>query len=338
MTIKMVSIKILLWMIIYNMKRTSEIYLPVRGLRPFNADRNSFDPIRYTIRLERATNYIKERLPSNFTPLITLVPGSRGLDLITNHIDLVADPIDYNDIPGFPRSLHAQHDGKLHAGFLEKVPIIIMRRRHLYEEGDRPNLVTALKNITFPVYLAKFLGSKIYFATNAAGGLNLAYKVGDFMAIKTHLTRFFPDAAFGPPLPFEDRVHFPRQHTHYNPELRSVLRQAADNVDEKQSFREGVYAAITGRHFEAPPDSKLLRLLGVDAVGMSTVPEIQVAGRLGMETMGGAFISDIIDEDGITVTTIDQIREMKHDPVVLGRIFKITKETIRLVGTKFTTE
>ena len=313
------------------MKRGIEYKVPLR-LRINRTIYGMFDPGEYTRNLARARDFIKERLPEGFTPLIALVPGSRGLDQIINTIEPVTDPIDYEDIPGFPRTKYAQHKGQLHAGYMNGIPIVVMRRRHLYEEGDSPNLVTTLKNITFPVYLSYLLDAKIYFATNAAGGLNELYKEGDLMVIKSHLSSFFPDAAFGPPLPFENGVHFPRQHNLYSDDLRELLISAAQNVQEEKTVHSGVYAAISGRHFEAPPDANLLRLLKVDAVGMSTVPEIQVAGRLGMDTVGVAFISDIIDPDGVTITTLEQIREMKHDITVLNRICKIICEAIRLIG------
>lgn len=292
-----------------------------------------FDPEEYLARVNTARDFIKERLPRGFTPRVALTLGSGGLGEVANIIDKVAT-IPYEEIPGFKKTTVEGHAGNLVVGYIAGVPMIgFQGRRHYYEEGGQPNQVIALKNVTFPVYVARALGSDLYFATNAAGGLNPKYKPGDLMAIESHTDIHFPNPLLGPQVNFMNAARFQPQNTEYNPKFRELLKRAAANVGESEHLHEGVYVALTGPTFESRADSQMLRKEGADAVGMSTVPEIIVATNLGMETCGFSLITNVIAEDGTNATSHQEVMAALQDPATKGRVTNITQEFFRLFST-----
>ncbi|HUW21331.1 MAG TPA: purine-nucleoside phosphorylase [Candidatus Bathyarchaeia archaeon] len=290
-----------------------------------------FDPEEYLDRVSRAQSLIEENSPSGFIPRVALTLGSGGLGGLVDVIDRVKT-IPYANIPGFKRTTVAGHEGNLVIGYIAKVPMIgFQGRRHFYEEGGQPNQVIALKNLTFPVYVARALGAELYLATNAAGGLNPKYKPGELMIIKSHIDLFFPNPLVGPQVNFMDSMRFQPQNGEYDPELRALLRKAAASVGETETMHEGVYCAVTGPTYESMADSQLLRKLGADAVGMSTVPEIIVATNLGMKTLGLSLITNVIAKDGTNATSHEAVMEALNDPRTEERLLKITQEFFQTV-------
>ena len=289
-----------------------------------------FDPKEYLARIYTARDFIKERLPDGFTPRVALTLGSGGLGEVANIIDTVIT-IPYDQIPGFKKTTVEGHAGNLVVGYIAGVPMIgFQGRRHYYEEGGQPNQVIALKNVTFLVYVARALGAELYFATNAAGGLNPKYKPGDLMAIASHIDVHFPNPLLGPQVNFMNAARFQPQHTEYNPTLRDLLKLAAKNVGEREHMHEGVYVAVTGPTYESRADSQMLRNEGADAVGMSTVPEVIVATNLGMRSCGFSLITNVVAEDGTNATSHREVMEALQDPVVKERVTKITQEFFTL--------
>lgn len=289
-----------------------------------------FDAQEYLTRIDSAASYIKERLPEGFIPKVVLTLGSGGLGDIAGSIDTVAS-IPYEDIPGFFKTTVPGHKGNLIAGYIEGVPVIgYQGRRHYYEEGGQPNQVVALKNVVFPVYVARALGADVYIATNAAGGLNGDYSPGDLMAITSHVDIHFPNALLGPQVDFMDAQRFQPQHGQYNAAFRNMFHTAAQNTGEDAHVHDGVYAALTGPTFESVADSQLLRGEGVDAVGMSTVPEIITASNIGMETVGISLIANVISPDGTNATSHEEVTAALNDPKTRTRVSGILQEFFRL--------
>lgn len=289
-----------------------------------------FDSNEYRARIDEATSFIKERLPEGFVPRIVLTLGSGGLGTIGESIEKVAT-IPYGDIPGFFKPTVVGHAGNLIAGYLEGVPVLgYQGRHHYYEEGGQPNQVVALKNVVFPVYVARALGADLYIATNAAGGLNPLHKPGDLMAITSHIDIYFPNALLGPQVDFMHADRFQPQHGQYNQNLRQLFHQAAHNVGEENHVHEGVYVALTGPTYESKADSQMLRKNGADAVGMSTVPEIITASNIGMETLGVSLVSNVINEDGTNATSHEEVTAALEDPKTQKRATNVFREFFRL--------
>lgn len=290
----------------------------------------AFDPEAYRAKIDTAAAFIKDKLPADFSPKVVLTLGSGGLGDIADSIDKVAT-IPYEDIPGFFKPTVIGHAGNLIAGYIEGVPVIgYQGRRHYYEDGGQPNQVVALKNVVFPVYVARALGAELYVATNAAGGLNSAQNPGDLMAISSHLDIHFPNVLLGPQVPFMDAQRFQPQHNQYNTSLRAMLHQAAENVGEAAHLHDGVYAALTGPTFESVADSQALRHEGADAVGMSTVPEIITASNIGMETLGISLVSNVVAPDGTNATSHEEVTAALQDPATRKRATAILHEFFRL--------
>lgn len=297
-----------------------------------------FDPEEYLGRVYSARDFIlgeiKEKLPPDFKPRVALTLGSGGLGDAAQIIEN-AVTIPYEKIPGFKKTTVEGHAGNVIMGYISGVPVIgFQGRRHYYEEGGQPNDVIALKNVTFPVYVARALGADLYFATNAAGGLNSNYRTGDLMTIESHIDLYFPNPLLGPQVNFMNAARFQPQNTEYKAKFRKMLKQAAKNVEEENHLHEGVYCALTGPTYESRADSQKLRKDGADAVGMSTVPEVIAATNLGMETMGFSLITNVIAEDGTNVTSHEEVSAALEHPTTRARVTKILQEFFRLLSQK----
>jgi len=215
---------------------------------------------------------------------IGLVLGS-GLG---SFADCLQDSVvmDYKDIPHFPQSTVAGHAGKLIVGHLpehDDIYVMTMKgRKHYYECMD-------MKVVTFPVRIFRELGIKSMFTTNAAGGLNETYSVGDFMIIEDHIN-MMPNPCLGPN--FEK--YGPRFHDMsraYDPKFKALIRSAA--ADEKINIQEGVYLAVTGPSYETPSEIRMFRQWGADCVGMSTAPEVIVGLHCGLRCVGISCITNM---------------------------------------------
>ena len=189
----------------------------------------------------------------------------------------------YQDIPNFPVSTVEGHSGKLIFGKLGGIDIMAMQGRFHFYEGY------SMKEVTFPVRVMYELGIKTLFVSNAAGGMNPQFKIGDLMIITDHIN-FFPEHPLrGKNFPTGPR--FPDMHEPYDPML---IKQANDVAKEKNiPVQHGVYVGVQGPTFETPAEYKMYRIMGGDAVGMSTVPEVIVAHHCGIKTFGISVITDL---------------------------------------------
>lgn len=272
----------------------------------------------YIKRVIKASGYIQKIIRNkSFSPKVALTLGS-GLNKLADLIKPIAT-IPYKDIPHFPISTVPGHEGTMILGYLEGVPVVGLKgRKHYYEVAREPD---AMDIVTFPVHVAASLGCKLYIATNAAGGLNPNFKVGDLMVIKSHIGLFQPNPLLGDHHDFGGNDLFQPQSTEYDASLRSIFKK----IDP--SIREGVYVAVTGRAYETQAECLMLRGLGADAVGMSTVPEIIVATNRGMKTFAVSMITNVIARDGTNATN--------HEEVVAVLNSKKTEEKLYRVFRKF---
>ena len=250
---------------------------------------------------EAAAVTIRER--TRLQPRIGLILGS-GLNPLAEAVeDGIAIP--YKDIPHFPVTTVEGHVGRMIIGRLEGQPVAMMQGRPHYYEGY------SMAEITFPVRVMQILGVEMLIITNAAGGLNPEFRPGDVMLITDHINLIGMgglNPLRGPNL--DDFVpRFPDMSEAYDAHLRALAKQAATQAGIP--LQEGVYVCLAGPSFETPADLRFLRLIGADAVGMSTVPEVIVARHGGTKVLGLSGISNVPPVEGIpqTETTHEEVLE-----------------------------
>lgn len=231
-------------------------------------------------RLLQCYDSIKDRIP--FTPKVALVLGS-GLGDYAEGIEQEA-VIEYKDIKDFPVSTVSGHKGRFIFGHLEGVPMVLMQGRVHYYEGY------SMEDVVLPTRLMKLMGAEILFLTNAAGGINYDYQAGDFMVIRDQITTFVPSPLIGPNLD-ELGPRFCDMSSVYREDLRQIISQEGKKLGIP--VREGVYIQLTGPEFETPSTVKMCRILGADAVGMSTACEAVAANHMGMRICGISCISNL---------------------------------------------
>ena len=232
-------------------------------------------------------------------PEIGIVLGT-GLGGIVNMIN-IENKIAYHDIPNFPVSTVSGHSGTLIYGELSGKKVLAMQGRfHYYEGWEMPE-------VTFPIRVMKLLGIEKLMVSNACGGVNPEFKVGDVMIITDHIN-MMPEH----PLRGENEERFgPRfvdMHEPYSLKMIRLMKSIV--VEHKINIREGVYLALQGPTFETPAEYRMVKLMGADAVGMSTVPEVIVAKHMGMECFGLSVITDLGIEG--------KIEEVSHEAVQIA--------------------
>ena len=213
-------------------------------------------------------------------PTIAIILGS-GLGQLADHIERATN-IPYADIPGFPPSTVVGHAGRLVAGSIESCEVIALSGRfHLYEGHSA---ATA----GLPVRVAHALGARILFVSNAAGGIRATLDPGDLMIIDDHINLMWRNPLIGPVVDGDER--FPDMSAPYDRTLSSILREVA--MEAGIPVTDGVYAAMLGPSYETPAEVRMLRWMGADAVGMSTVPEVLTARAIGMRVAGVSCITN----------------------------------------------
>ena len=222
------------------------------------------------------------REKTDFVPEIGLVLGS-GLGDYAKNIDVVAK-IEYSDIEGFPVSTVPGHCGRFVFGYVGGKKVVAMQGRVHYYEGY------PIGDVVLPTRIMGLLGIKKLFLTNAAGGVNFGFKPGDFMMITDHITSFVPSPLIGKNIE-ELGVRFPDMSEVYSKSLRELIVQAA--AEHEIELKEGVYVQLTGPNYETPAEIRMCRLLGADAVGMSTACEAMAARHMGIEVCGISCITNM---------------------------------------------
>lgn len=211
--------------------------------------------------------------------------------------------IPYEEIPNFPVSTVEGHSGKLIFGKLGKKNVMAMKGRFHFYEGY------GMKHVTFPIRVMYELGIKTLFVSNAAGGMNPVFRIGDLMVITDHINMFPEHPLYGPNYPTGPR--FPDMHQVYDPELIKM----ADEIAEKKGIRlvHGVYVGVQGPTFETPAEYRMYALLGGHAIGMSTVPEVIVAHHCGIRTFGISVITDLGGFDVPVEVSHEEVQEAANN-------------------------
>ncbi len=260
------------------MEKTDEMRINQTGTDKSVTDRTGADPAY--AKLLKCCETVRRW--TDFKPKVAIVLGS-GLGDYAEQIRVETE-IAYSVIEGFPVSTVPGHAGRFIFGFVDEVPVVCMKGRVHYYEGY------PISDVVLPVRLMKLLGAEILFLTNAAGGVNTTFHAGDLMMIRDHISVFAPNPLVGTNID-ELGVRFPDMSTVYDKELQEVIVKAAR---ENQIYlQEGVYAQLTGPSFESPAEIRMLRGMGVDAVGMSTVVEAIAANHMGMKICGISCISNL---------------------------------------------
>ena len=256
-------------------------------------------------KVQQTVNYLKEK--TAYTPSFGLILGS-GLGNFPDDID-VEFTLPYKDIPNFPQTTVAGHHGNLIFGKIGNKSVVAMQGRFHYYEGY------SMQEVTFPVRVMKFLGVEHLIVSNASGGVNPFYRVGDIVLIYDHIN-FMPqhplrgtnDERFGP--------RFVNMSEPYSHEMINRAKEIA--VEFQVDVKDGIYLGLQGPTFETHSEYRMVKILGADCVGMSTVPEVIVAKHMGMECFGISVITDISDEKSVATVSHKVVLEAaaKAEPKV----------------------
>ena len=263
--------------------------------------------------IQETVKYLKDK--GIIDPDFGIVLGT-GLGSLVNMIDIKIS-IAYKDIPNFPVSTVSGHSGTFIYGTLGNKNVVAMQGRFHYYEGWK------MSEVTFPIRVMKYLGVENMIVSNASGGVNPNFEVGDIMIIKDHINmmpehplRGMNDDRFGP--------RFLDLHEPYNLKMIAAAEKIAEQ--NKIKIQKGIYLALQGPTFETPAEYKMVRLMGADAVGMSTVPEVIVAKHMGMHCFGISVITDLGIEG--------HVEEVSHEAVQIAakssekKISKLVKEFV----------
>ena len=254
----------------------------------------------------------------DFEPEMALVLGS-GLGDYAKDIKVEAE-LDYHDIDGFPVSTVPGHSGKYIFGYVGDTPVVCMQGRvHYYEGYD-------ISDVVLPIRMMKLMGAKVLFLTNASGGVNTNFNVGDFMIIKDHISDFVPSPLIGKNID-QLGVRFPDMSEVYDKRLQQIIKDAAKRLDIP--VQEGVYLQFTGPNYETPAEVRMCRILGADAVGMSTACEAQAANHMGMMICGISCISNMAC--GITDTPLNHTEVQEIADKVAPLFRKLVTESIKSI-------
>ncbi len=258
------------------------------------------------------------RKKTAFKPLVAIVLGS-GLGDYANNIKVEA-VVDYHDIEGFPVSTVPGHAGQFIFGYVDDVPVACMKGRvHYYEGYD-------ISDVVLPERLMGLMGAKILFLTNASGGINTGFGAGDFMLIKDHISCFVPNPLIGPNVE-ELGTRFPDMSHVYNEDLQDIIRQTAS--DNNIKLQEGIYAQLTGPSFESPAEIRMLKTLGADAVGMSTVVEAIAANHMGLKICAISCVCNLAAGISPTPLTHDEVQAAANEAAPKFKEL-VTKSVIKM--------
>lgn len=245
-------------------------------------------------KVQETAKYILDK--TGFTPRYGIILGS-GLGSFTDEIE-IEHMLEYTDIPNFPVSTVEGHSGSLVFGKIGQNNVVAMKGRFHYYEGY------SMEEVTFPVRVMKALGVDKLIVSNASGGVNSFYKVGDIVIIYDHIN-FFPehplrgknDDRFGP--------RFLNMHEAYSRKMITKAKEIA--VAQTIDVKDGIYLGLQGPTYETMSEYRMVKILGADCVGMSTVPEVIVARHMNMECFGLSVITDMGNEEGIETLSHDEV-------------------------------
>jgi purine-nucleoside phosphorylase len=268
-------------------------------------------------RIEAAVAVVRSRI--GVSPDIAIILGT-GLGGLASVID---EPVavEYGEIPGFPLSTVESHAGRLIAGSIWGRPVVAMQGRFHRYEGY------SLQQVTFPVRVLRALGAGTLVVSNACGGLNPDWEAGDLMLLADHINLLGDNPLIGPN---DERLgpRFPDMSEPYDHDLRAMAREVA--ARQGTTLREGVYVAVAGPNLETRAEYRMLRTLGADVVGMSTVPEVIVALHAGMRVLGISIITDMCIPETLEPASLEKILAVaaRAEP----RLTTLVAEVVARVG------
>lgn len=249
----------------------------------------------YRQQVSEATSFIRDHLVGD-APRLGLILGT-GLGQLADQIDVEAT-LSYDDVPHVPQSTVASHDGRFLVGTLRGVPVLAMQGRfHLYEGYSA-------RAVTMPVRVMGALGIDTLLIANAAGGMNPQFAESDIMLVTDHINLQGDNPLVGPNVD-EWGPRFPDMSEPYDPTLRTWAEEVA--LEQQIKLRQGVYVAVAGPNLETKAEYRMLRRLGADAVGMSTVPEVIVARHMGLRVLALSVITDECFPDALQPVTMDDV-------------------------------
>jgi purine-nucleoside phosphorylase len=295
-------------------------YLIFNRVKPRLEERTNNMPNFLTLeKIDAVTELIRSR--TSYQPKVGVILGS-GLGALAEAV-VSSDTITYPEIPHWPVSTVIGHSGRLVIGELEGLPVMVMQGRAHYYEGYE------MSEIGLPVRVMQRLGVDTIIVTNAAGAVNPSFEPGELMLIVDHLNLLGMgglNPLRGPNLD-EFGPRFPDMSQAYDRELGRLARQVAG--ENSITLREGVYACLAGPSFETPADLRYLKTIGVDAVGMSTVPEVTVARHGGQRVLGISGISNKANLDGNTITTHEEVLEAGKQ--IVPQLIAVIRGVLRLL-------
>lgn len=268
--------------------------------------------------IKEAASYVKSEFED--IPKIGLILGS-GLGVLADEIENPVK-IPYNEIPNFPVSTVEGHAGQLVFGTLKGAKVVAMQGRFHFYEGY------SLDKVTAPVRVMKELGVETLIVTNAAGGINESFEAGDLMLITDHINNMGTNPLIGA----NDSnigVRFPDMSQSYDENLRKMAKKTANDLNIK--LQEGVYVGNTGPSYETPAEVRALRIIGGDAVGMSTVPEVIIARHAGLSVLGISCISNMAA--GILNQPLSHDEVIETTEIVRGNFLNLVKGIVEKIHT-----
>ncbi len=266
----------------------------------------------YRQMVEKARDFLASKIKKS--PEIVIILGT-GLSGAAEEIE-IEEIFPYETIPHFPRSTVESHQGRLVIGRLAGKRVAAFQGRFHYYEGY------STREVTFPIRVMALLGARILIISNAAGGLNLSYQPGDLMLIADHINLIPENPLRGPNIE-EWGPRFPDLSEAYSRRLRQLAKEASGSPPY---LREGVYVAVSGPSLETPAETRFLRLIGADAVGMSTVPEVIVAKHAGLEVLGISVIANVNDPDNFQPILLEEV--IANAQKAEGRMIDLVKRFV----------
>lgn len=248
-------------------------------------------------KIKESAAYLNKRITK--APKVAIVLGS-GLGGLVDHLDIEIE-IPYNEIPNFPTSTVPGHKGSIIFGKMNAIDVVVMAGRFHYYEGY------TMKEVTFPLQVLREIGIEQLILSNAAGGMNPTFKVGDIMVIKDHINLMGDNPLLGPN---EDQLgpRFQEMSEAYSKRMIKIAFQTAEKLNIH--LQQGVYVGVTGPCFETPAEYRAFHILGGDTVGMSTIPETIVARHRGMEVFALSVVTDL----GV----VGIVEKVSHEEVLMA--------------------
>jgi len=266
-------------------------------------------------KIDESIDFINSQLGEGFIPKIGIILGS-GLGGLVEHIECKSS-IKYDNIPNFPTTTVAGHEGQLVLGKIAEQNVVAMQGRFHYYEGH------SFDKVTYPIRIMRALGAEILIVSNAAGGMNPLFDLADLMLIVDHINFTGISPLIGPN---DDKLgpRFPDMSRVYDPELLELAEQVA--LEENIKVYKGIYIGVTGPNLETGAEYRMMKLWGADAVGMSTVPEVIVAVHAGFRILGISSITDLCLPDALEPVNFERILETARK--VEPKLTKLVKKVI----------